>query len=42
VFRFNLCKKKKVKVAGGSETSAERISKYVTGGRVEGQENEDR
>lgn len=41
-FRFSLYKKNKVKVAGGSETSAERIRKYVTRERVEGQQNEAR
>lgn len=41
-FRFSLYRKNKVKVAGGSETSAERIRRYVIGERVEGQQNKDR
>lgn len=41
VFGFSLYKKKNVQVAGGSETSAERIRRCVIGERVEGQQNED-
>lgn len=39
-FRFSLYRKNKV--AGGSETSAERIRRYVIGEGVEGQQNKDR
>lgn len=41
-FRFSFHRKNKVKVASGSETSAERIRRYVIGERVEGQQNKDR
>lgn len=41
-FRFSFYKKNKVKVAGRSETPAERIRRRVIGERVEGRQNEDR